>query len=146
VTIEDRACDGAEPTAVEHARQYLESDGASVDHPAVGSLILLYTTGRISGATRRTPLRFFEVDDHLVVAASSRGSSSNPDWYLNLVDDPKVWVRHDADLYPASAVPIEGSERDRLWESTVLTNAPRFAEYQAMTERTIPLVRLVAER
>lgn len=146
MTIEDRARDGAEPTAVEHARQYLESDGASVDHPAVGSLILLYTTGRVSGEIRRTPLRFFEVDDLLVVAASSRGSSSNPDWYLNLVDDPKVWVRRDADLFPASAVPIEGAERDRLWESTVLTTAPRFAEYQAMTERTIPLVRLVAER
>ena len=145
MTIEDRACDGAEPTAVEHARQYLESDGASVDHPAVGSLILLYTTGRISGATRRTPLRFFEVDDHLVVAASSRGSSSNPDWYLNLVDDPEVFVRRDADLYRARAVPVDPAERDRLWETVVVATAPQFADYQAGTKRTIPLVRLVSD-
>ncbi len=146
MTIEERARDGAEPSAVEHARQYLESDGASVDHPAVGSLILLYTTGRASGEIRRTPLRFFEVDDDLVVAASSRGSSNHPDWYLNLVRDPKVWVRHDADLFPATALPVDGPDRDRLWETVVLTKAPRFAEYQAMTERTIPLVRLVEER
>ncbi|MDP9145831.1 MAG: nitroreductase family deazaflavin-dependent oxidoreductase [Actinomycetota bacterium] len=143
MTIEDRALDGAEPGAVEHARQYLESDGASVDHPAVGSLILLYTTGRVSGEIRRTPLRFFEVDQDLVVAASFRGSSTHPDWYLNLIDDPRVWVRRDADLYPATAVPVDESHRDRLWENVVLAQAPRFADYQAMTERTIPLVRLV---
>jgi deazaflavin-dependent oxidoreductase (nitroreductase family) len=146
MTIEQRALDGAEPNAVEHARQYLESDGASVDHPAVGSLILLYTTGRASGEIRRTPLRFFEVDDDLVVAASSRGSSNHPDWYLNLVRDPNVWVRRDAELFPATALPVGGPDRDRLWETVVLTKAPRFAEYQAMTERKIPLVRLVEER
>ena len=145
MTIEDRAHDGVAPSSVEHARQYLESDGAHVDHPAVGSLLLLYTTGRASGEIRRTPLHFFEVDDHLVVVASSRGSSHHPDWYLNLVDDPKVWVRRDAVLYPASAFSVDGSERDRLWESVVLATAPRFAEYQAMTDRVIPLVRLVAE-
>jgi deazaflavin-dependent oxidoreductase (nitroreductase family) len=144
--MEERALDGAEPSAVDHARQYLESDGASVDHPAVGSLILLYTTGRASGEIRRTPLRFFEVDEDLVVAASSRGSSTHPDWYLNLVQDPKVWVRRDADLFPATAARVDGPDRDRLWETVVLTKAPRFAEYQAMTDRTIPLVRLVGER
>jgi deazaflavin-dependent oxidoreductase (nitroreductase family) len=144
--MEERALDGAEPSAVDHARQYLESDGASVDHPAVGSLILLYTTGRASGEIRRTPLRFFEVDEDLVIAASSRGSSTHPDWYLNLVRDPKVWVRRDTDLFPATAVRVDGPDRDRLWETVVLTKAPRFAEYQAMTDRTIPLVRLVGER
>jgi deazaflavin-dependent oxidoreductase (nitroreductase family) len=81
-----------------------------------------------------------------VVAASSRGSSGHPDWYLNLVRDPKVWVRRDADLFPATAVAIEEPDRDRLWGTVVLTKAPRFAEYQAMTERTIPLVRLVEDR
>jgi len=144
-TIEDRALDSAEPRTAEHARQYLESDGASVDHPAAGSLILLYTTGLASGEIRRTPLRFFEVGADLVVAASSRGAAKHPSWYLNLRSDPKVWVRRDADLYEAAAVPVEGSERDRLWETVVLAKAPTFANYQANTERTIPLVRLVAE-
>lgn len=144
MTVEDRAIDSVQPSAVAHARQYLESDGAFVDHPAVGSLILLYTTGRVSGEIRRTPLRLFEVDNDLVVAASNRGSPSHPDWYLNLLEDPKVWVRRDADLYAAATVLVERSERDRLWETLVVARAPQFAEYQANTNRTIPLVRLVA--
>jgi deazaflavin-dependent oxidoreductase (nitroreductase family) len=143
--IEDRAIDSASPTSAAHARQYLDSDGALVDHPAVGSLILLYTTGRVSGETRRTPLRFFEVDDDLVVAASHRGADTHPDWYLNLIEEPAVWVRRDADLYRASASPVESTERDRLWEKVVVARAPQFADYQAATTRTIPLVRLIAD-
>jgi deazaflavin-dependent oxidoreductase (nitroreductase family) len=145
LTIEDRAVDGAGPSAAAHARQYLESDGAVVDHPAVGSLILLYTTGRVSSDIRRTPLRFFEVDGDLLVAASSRGSDSHPDWYLNLRKDPTVWVRRDSDLYQATAVSVDGSERDQLWETLVVAQAPNFADYQVKTSRTIPLVRLVAD-
>lgn len=89
-------------------------------------------------------MRFFEVDDDLVVVGSYRGSPSHPDWYLNLLHDPKVWVRRDADLYAATAVPVEEAERGRLWETVVLRQAPLFADYQAKIERTIPLVRLNA--
>jgi deazaflavin-dependent oxidoreductase (nitroreductase family) len=141
--IEERAIDSASVTSATHARQYLESDGSAVEHPAVGSLVLLYTTGRTTGETRRTPLRFFEVGDDLMVAASYRGSDNHPDWYLNLVEDPEVWVRRDADLYPATAIPLEDEERDLLWKTVVVARAPQFADYQAGTKRTIPLVRLV---
>ena len=141
--IEDRAVDSSRPHAAKHIRQYLESDGAEVDHPAAGSLILLYTTGRTSGEIRRTPLRFFEIDGDLVVAASYGGAPRHPDWYLNLVEDPAVWVRRNGDFYEADAISIEGEERDRLWESTVVVTAPQFGDYQQKTERTIPLVRLV---
>ena len=144
MTIEDRALDPSRPFAAEHVRQYLESNGASVDHPAAGHLILLYTTGRISGEIRRTPLRFFEVGDDLMVAGSFGGSPDHPDWYLNLLADPNVWVRRDADLYEATAVPVESEERDRLWDTVVVSQAPQFAGYQQKTERIIPLIRLVA--
>lgn len=144
MTIEDRAIDPARPFAAEHVRQYLESNGASVDHPAAGHLILLYTTGRTSGQIRRTPLRYFEVGDDLVVAASYGGAPEHPDWYLNLLADPKVWVRRDADLYEATAVPVDGEDRDRIWETVVVSQAPQFADYQTKTPRVIPVIRLVA--
>jgi deazaflavin-dependent oxidoreductase (nitroreductase family) len=143
MTVEDRALDPARPHAAKNVREYLASDGAEVDHPAAGSLILLYTTGRHSGEIRRTPLRYFEVDGDVMVAASYGGAPRHPDWYLNLVEDPAVWVRRNADFYEAEAVLIEGEERDRLWDSVVLTTAPQFGAYQEKTERTIPLVRLV---
>jgi deazaflavin-dependent oxidoreductase (nitroreductase family) len=144
MTIEDRAVDPSRPHAAKHVRQYLESDGAAVDHPAAGHLILLYTTGRATGEIRRTPLRFFEVDGDLIVAASYGGSPRHPDWYLNLVEDPRVWVRRDAELYDADAIPIAEAERDLLWDTLVVGTAPQFADYQEKTERTIPLVRLAA--
>ena len=144
MTIEDRAIDPARPFAAEHVRQYLESNGASVDHPAAGHLILLYTTGRTSGQIRRTPLRYFAVGDDLVVAASYGGAPEHPDWYLNLRADPKVWVRRDADLYEATAVPVDGEDRDRIWETVVVSQAPQFADYQTTTPRVIPVIRLVA--
>jgi len=143
MTVEDRAVDGSNTTAAEHVRQYLESAGASVDHPAQGHLIILYTTGRVSGDIRRTPLRFFEDGEGLIVAASYRGSPDHPDWYLNLLDDPHVWVRKDSDLFPARSVVIEDDERDRIWDTVVAIAAPQFVEYQANTTRVIPLVRLL---
>jgi len=144
MTIEDRAVDPSRPHAAKHVRQYLESDGEAVDHPAAGHLILLYTTGRATGEIRRTPLRFFEVDGDLIVAASYGGSPRHPDWYLNLVEDPRVWVRRNAELYDADAIPIAEAERDLLWTTVVVGTAPQFADYQEKTVRTIPLVRLAA--
>ncbi|HEY4607082.1 MAG TPA: nitroreductase/quinone reductase family protein [Acidimicrobiia bacterium] len=144
MTIEDRAVDGRGPNSALHARQYLDSDGASVDHPAVGRLVLLYTMGRVSGEIRRTPLRFFEVGQDLLVAASNRGGPNHPDWFLNLQEDPKVWVRRDADFYEARAIVVDGAERDLLWETVVVATAPQFADYQAKAPRTIPLARLLA--
>jgi hypothetical protein len=64
---------------------------------------------------------------------------------MNLVEDSTVWVRRDGDLFEADAIPIEGEERDRLWESVVVSIAPQFGAYQEKTDRTIPLVRLVAK-
>lgn len=144
MTIEDIATDPPRPHAAKHVRQYLESDGASVDHPAAGHLILLYTTGRHSGNIRRTPVRYFEVGDDLVVAASFGGAPEHPDWYQNLLADPRVWVRRDAELYEATAQPVESEERERLWDAVIVRQSPQFADYQAKTERVIPLVRLVA--
>lgn len=139
--IEELATDGTEHGAT-HSRQYLASDGTSVEHPAAGRLILLYTTGRSTGQIRRSPLRFFALDGDLLVAATARGSDTDPDWYLNLIADPRVWVRHDSDFYEARATSVEGEERDRLWNTVVVPGAPQFADYQAATERVIPLVRL----
>jgi deazaflavin-dependent oxidoreductase (nitroreductase family) len=89
-------------------------------------------------------LRFFEINADLFVAGSYGGSPRHPDWYLNLLDDPRVWVRRDAQLYEADAIPIEGAERDLLWNTVVVGIAPQFADYQKKTQRIIPLVRLVA--
>jgi deazaflavin-dependent oxidoreductase (nitroreductase family) len=104
-------------------------------------LVLLTTTGRHSGEPRTTPLMFHRDGDRVLVIASNIGAPTHPDWYLNLVAQPRVTVEIGDDSYPAIATPTEGAERDRVW--TVLKQSyPFFADHEQATERVIPVVAL----
>jgi len=109
-------------------------------------LLLLTTRGRVSGAEHVTPMMFHREGDRLLVVASAAGAPEDPQWFRNLVADPWVTVEIDdagvVDRYAATAVPLAGAELDRLW--AVLTTAyPFFADHDAQTARTIPVVELV---
>jgi deazaflavin-dependent oxidoreductase (nitroreductase family) len=121
--------------------QYLETDGRQVDHSMADSLILLYVTGRASGEIRRVPLATFPDGDALLVAASAGGSATNPQWYHNLVANPRVWVRRGDRVYEAEARPLTGDERLQRWERVVAAH-PVFGGYQERSGRQIPLVRI----
>jgi deazaflavin-dependent oxidoreductase (nitroreductase family) len=53
-------------------------------------VLLLTTTGRVSGKPRVTPLQFEEVDGVFYVG-SARGARA--DWFRNIVADPNVTVQ-----------------------------------------------------
>ncbi|HEX3790148.1 MAG TPA: nitroreductase family deazaflavin-dependent oxidoreductase [Pseudonocardiaceae bacterium] len=102
-------------------------------------LVLLSTVGARSGQRRTTPMMFHRDDDRLLVVASNIGAPRHPDWYLNLVAEPKVTVEIGDQTYEALATPAEGTEYDRLW-NVLTSNYPFFTEHQAKTDRTIPVV------
>ena len=104
-------------------------------------LLLLTTTGRKSGRSHTTPMVFTRDGDRVLVYASKAGAPKHPDWYLNLVADPHVVVEAGGERYEAVATPLEGEERDRQFAAQA-ERVPTFAEYQAKTERTIPVVAL----
>ena len=79
--------------------------------------------------------------DRLLVYASKAGAPEHPDWYLNLVAEPRVTVEVGGERYEATAVPLEGEERDRRFAEQAERN-PVFAEYAAKTDRVIPVVAL----
>lgn len=59
--------------------------------PVFGRLVLLLTTtGRVSGMERVTPLQYEEIEGAIYVA-SARGVKA--DWYRNIVADPHVTVQ-----------------------------------------------------
>jgi deazaflavin-dependent oxidoreductase (nitroreductase family) len=59
--------------------------------PIYGRMVLLLTTtGRVSGLPRITPLQFEEIDGEIVVG-SARGTKA--DWFKNIQADPRVIVR-----------------------------------------------------
>lgn len=80
---------------------------ALYDHgfgPWLGRLILvLTTTGRVSGLPRRTPLQYEEVDGKIVVAS---GWGTRSDWYRNLQAHPAVEVRIGRRRFQAVARPV----------------------------------------
>lgn len=105
-------------------------------------MVLLTTTGSKSDARRTTPLVCLQGENgELYVFASKAGAPENPAWYHNLVANPAVVVEHGTEQFDATAVPLEGAERDVIYASQAKLH-PNFAEYQEKTERTIPVIEL----
>src|SRR5262245_62065790 len=104
-------------------------------------LVLLTTTGARTGQARTTPMMFHREGDRLLVIASNIGAPKHPDWYLNLVKDPRVTVEVGDETYDAVATPAAGEERERLW-AMLKENYPFFADHEQKTTREIPVVLL----
>jgi deazaflavin-dependent oxidoreductase (nitroreductase family) len=118
------------------------ANGGKVGEPyADGTLVLLTTTGRKSGRQVTTPLMSLPDGDRVVVFASKGGAPSHPDWYGNLVANPRVTVEVGTEKYEAEAKVITGSERDALYARQV-ERRPVFGEYEQRTTRKIPVVAL----
>jgi deazaflavin-dependent oxidoreductase (nitroreductase family) len=105
-------------------------------------LILLRTIGARTGRERTNPLASLAGEDGvLYVFATKGGASSHPDWYRNLVANPRVVVELGTESYDAIATPITGAERDLIYARQV-EQVPGFGEFESKTERIIPVVEL----
>ena len=104
-------------------------------------MCLLHTTGARSGAERVNPMMYLDLDGRRFVFASKGGADTSPDWYHNLVAHPSVEVEVGTTTYPATAVPVTGEERDRIYAEQARRYSG-FAQYQAKTSRVIPVVEL----
>jgi deazaflavin-dependent oxidoreductase (nitroreductase family) len=104
-------------------------------------LVLLTTVGRRTGMRRTTPMMFHAEGDRLLVIASNIGAARHPDWYLNLLAEPRVGVELSHDAYDAVATTTEGEEREALWAMLKATY-PFFVDHEAKADRTIPVVAL----
>jgi deazaflavin-dependent oxidoreductase (nitroreductase family) len=105
-------------------------------------ILLLHSTGAKSGKERVNPMMYRKVGDQMAVFASKAGAPTNPDWYHNLVANPTVTVELGSEQYEATAAPLDGDERSRIYAEQA-KQYPGFAEYQEKTTRVIPVVELV---
>ncbi|MGI5352835.1 nitroreductase/quinone reductase family protein [Streptomyces sp. CA-250714] len=109
---------------------------------AGGDLLLLTTRGARTGLEQTSPLGFVRDENGgLLIVASAGGAPRNPAWYHNLLAHPMVRVEVGTDSFGAVAVPTEGAERERLF-AHVVRQQPGYADYQARTDRSLPVVRL----
>jgi deazaflavin-dependent oxidoreductase (nitroreductase family) len=102
-------------------------------------LLLLHTTGAKSGRTRVNPLVYRRDGENLQVFGTKGGSPTNPDWYHNLLANPRVTVELGTERYEATARVTRADERDRLWEQAK-QEIPGFAEYEQRTDREVPVI------
>ncbi|MFL1379325.1 MULTISPECIES: nitroreductase/quinone reductase family protein [unclassified Nocardiopsis] len=102
-------------------------------------LLLLTTVGARGGRETTSPLGYIRAEGRLFVIASAGGSDRHPAWYHNLLAHPMVRVELGAEEFEAIAVPAEGDDRDRLFAEAVRV-APGYGDYQAGTERVLPVV------
>jgi deazaflavin-dependent oxidoreductase (nitroreductase family) len=123
----------------EHVRAYRES-GGDVGYLWNGvPTLLLTTTGRRSGQPRTTPLIFAPDGSDYLVVASMGGAPEHPQWYRNLLANPRAEVQVKADVLPVIARTASSDEKPRLW-SIVRDAWPNYDVYQSRTERVIPVV------
>jgi deazaflavin-dependent oxidoreductase (nitroreductase family) len=107
-------------------------------------VLILHTNGARSGLKRLAPLVYRREGDRIFVFASKGGSDTHPDWYHNLMADPRVTVEIGSDISTNTAVEIVGEERDAIFARQAAT-LDNFATYQAGTDRIIPVIELVTE-
>jgi deazaflavin-dependent oxidoreductase (nitroreductase family) len=123
-----------------HAAIY-KATGGLVGHrfPGTPTMLLLDHVGAKTGVRRTSPLVYFRDGDDLVIVASKGGYPKHPAWYHNLVAHPETTVQVGREKRAVRARVATDEEHARLWP-LALETYPGYADYQARTPRTIPLV------
>jgi deazaflavin-dependent oxidoreductase (nitroreductase family) len=102
-------------------------------------VVVVTNRGNKSGKLRKTPLMRVEHDGEYALVASMGGAPTHPVWYYNLVADPEsIAIQDGPVVFDANVRELSGDERAQWWERAVAAYPP-YAEYQAKTERTIPV-------
>jgi deazaflavin-dependent oxidoreductase (nitroreductase family) len=124
-------------------RQIIEefrANAGKVGGPFAGApVLLLHTTGARSGQERINPMMYQELGGPVAVFASKAGAPTHPDWYHNLVAAPEVTAEIGTDTRRFRARTATGDERQPIWTEQK-HDYPGFADYEAKTDREIPVV------
>jgi len=111
--------------------------------------VLLRTIGRTSGKEHKVALPFWrDPNGDRVVVASFAGAEKNPSWFVNLHDrdaNPEVYVRVQGGEFWSVPDILDGDDYTATWAGLVADRA-WYTDYQAKTDRRIPLVRLPETR
>ena len=101
-------------------------------------IIIVTTRGNKSGKLRKTALMRVEHDGEYALIGSFGGRPDNPVWVNNLVADPHVQIQDGSEPYSYDVREVFGEERDE-WFQRGIEVFPTYADYQARTERVIPV-------
>jgi deazaflavin-dependent oxidoreductase (nitroreductase family) len=130
------------PSPTDWARkqaELYESSGGTKGTTVRGlPVVVLTSIGARTGKLRKTPLMRVEHDGTYAVVASLGGAPQHPVWYHNLVADPRVELQDGPVTRDMIAREVTGDERAVWWDHAVAAY-PDYADYQAKTDRVIPV-------
>ena len=131
-----------EPSTSAWARRqtelYLETGGQEGGDLRGHPVIILTSVGAVTGKLRKTALMRVEFEGLYAAVASLGGAPKNPVWYYNLKKNPHVELQDRAINRDYTAREVTGDEKTVWWERAVAA-WPDYANYQARTERQIPV-------
>jgi deazaflavin-dependent oxidoreductase (nitroreductase family) len=135
-----------------HVHQWLyeKTDGRIGTRIGPLRTLLLRSTGRKTGQERVSALVFaMDGDNRYVVVGSNGGDDRTPGWVHNVRANPNVVVQIGRDRHDARAEIVLPDDDDyaRLFkivnDNNRYKDVGRYAHYQTLTERPIPLVVLI---
>jgi F420H(2)-dependent quinone reductase len=131
------------PTSwVRHQVEKIEAGGTTRAVSILNRPVVMLTMrGAKTGAIRKVPLMRVEHEGVYAAVASKGGAPKHPQWYANLLANPRITLQDDTRSWEAVAREITGTEREEWWERCVAAYPP-YAEYQTKTDRLIPVLLL----
>lgn len=127
-----------EPIAREVER-YERSEGSEPSEMVGDAWIVLWTIGASTGKVRKTPLvRVADDDGRYAVIGSMGGAPEDPQWVRNLRRHGKARVQDGAARIDLTVREVDGDEKSRWWRRATEV-WPQYDEYQAATDREIPV-------
>jgi deazaflavin-dependent oxidoreductase (nitroreductase family) len=103
-------------------------------------MVLVHHKGAKTGTERVNPLVYQADGDDIVVFASKAGAPTDPQWFRNLIANPRTTIEVGDEVREVVARVAEGAERERLW-ARQKELMPGFADYEIKAQgREIPVV------
>lgn len=127
-----------EPIA-EEVERYERTNGAEPSDLVGKEWIILWTLGAKSKKVRKTPLvRVTDGNGTYAVIGSMGGAPTNPQWVHNVRGHAVARLQDGAEVHDLTVREVDGDEKAEWW-ARALETWPSYDDYQAATDRTIPL-------
>lgn len=118
---------------------FMASKGRLMNKFSGGAPICIVAmTGRKSGKRRRIALIHLPYENSVLLVASQGGMEQHPVWYHNIAANPNIEVTVGGETRKMKARQIDDDEKRKVWPH-LLGIYPDFDEYQARTDRNIPV-------
>lgn len=117
---------------------YKASGGRLMRHFNGGEICVVTMKGAKTGKIRDIPLMYVPYNEGVLLVASLGGAPRHPTWYYNLIAHPDIEVEVRGRKSKLRARRATPEEKVALW-SLCCKHYPPYDEYQARTERDIPV-------